>query len=151
VINGGSNTGKTTLIKSFQDLAFKKGQDYWRFGTDCAYSMLQPCLLNLDMRAAAGNITDPAYFYFKDELKDGEPFPIFECGPKFMDFIRARYRAIKCYLELGYNIIADEVAWNNEYINILVEEYQNHPIILVKVFVRPEIAKQREEITTGSS
>lgn len=142
IVNGGSSVGKSTLIKAFQNYAYKKGLDYWRFGTDCAFWMMQEAVLKPDMSKI--NSVDKAYFHIEETLKDGEPYPIFHGGPKFFDFIRARYQATKAYLDLGYNVIADEVVWSDEYLKIFVEECQQYPTYLVKTYVSPNTAKQRE-------
>jgi chloramphenicol 3-O phosphotransferase len=137
LINGSSSSGKSTLLRAFQDYMHTEHNiDYWYFGTDIGFNMLPPITVSK---------WETAYLHFEIKTKDSKPYPIFKPTKSFLKYLLARYKAIKTFLDLGYNIIADEVVWSQEYIEYLTQVFQQSNIYLIKTFAENPILKNREK------
>jgi chloramphenicol 3-O phosphotransferase len=107
VLNGGSSSGKTAIARAFQDLA----PDCWmQLGIDVFWYAIPPS--QLDMQQVR-----PEYNTWDAEVDaDGVAWFSLTPGPLLERVMRARYKAIRVYLDEGINVIADDLFWKRDWL-----------------------------------
>ena len=65
-------------------------------------------------------------------------------GPLLNKAMRARYRAIRVYLEEGINVIADDLIWTREWLVDFLRIFEGYEVWLVGVHVSDEEGARRE-------
>ena len=130
IINGGSSVGKSSLIQAFQNLAYQQNEDYWCFGTDSILFMRPSDIKSPIMEKPSRG--DPNYYSVEWQQQGGEPYPILHLGKKALDWHKARYEAIPIYLNMGYNIIADEVLWTKSILKYILDNSIGYDAYMIK-------------------
>src|SRR5438046_2141953 len=101
ILNGGSSAGKTSVGHALQDLM---EEPYLLLGIDLVWLAIPPRQLDLDR-------VDPRYYTWRVTVEDGKEYFEIVPGPLLDRVMSGRYRAIRAYLDLGLNVLADEVLW----------------------------------------
>jgi chloramphenicol 3-O phosphotransferase len=134
LLNGGSSAGKTSLGKALQDLM----QDPWMLlGIDVFWMALPPRQLDLDR-------VEPACMKWHMETRGGRKHFVIEPGELLDRAMYARYRATAAYLDAGLNVIADEVLWKPEWLEVALGVFEPYSVTFVGVHVEDAEGARRE-------
>ena len=123
-LNGVSSSGKSTLARSLQE---NLEQPYYWMSED-TFTFILPDKFNI----------------FKSDAVEN--------GKIWEQAIINYYHAIKMYSDRGYNVIADGVLDDDEWVDILVEILHDNPVLFVHVacpkeeLIRRELARGDREI-----
>jgi chloramphenicol 3-O phosphotransferase len=104
ILNGGSSAGKTTLGKALQDLF---DENYLLLGIDTFWLALPPKQLDLER-------VEPHYTC-KSHFENGLEYFEITPGPILDRLMHGRYLSVAQFLDLGFNVIADDVIWKREW------------------------------------
>jgi chloramphenicol 3-O phosphotransferase len=138
ILNGGSSAGKTTLGKALQDAM---DECYLLLGIDAFWFTLPPRQLNL-------NRVDPEYYSWQVTIENGLEYFRVTPGPVLDKAMRGRYLAIRQFLDLGFNVVADDVIWKREWLLEALEIFDSYRVYFVGVFVS-DVEGARREIARG--
>jgi chloramphenicol 3-O phosphotransferase len=136
ILNGGSSAGKTSLAKALQGL-FE--ETYLLLGIDAFWFSLPPRQLDLDQ-------VDPEYYSWRVDHHDGRDFFEIIPGPILDRAMLGRYRAIRVYLDLGLNVIADDVVWKRDWLIDTLKVLQDYRVFFIGVHVSDEEGARREQV-----
>ncbi len=135
ILNGGSSTGKTSLVKALQD-AFLP-EPYLALGIDVFWMAMPDKELDLDR-------VDPQYYTWVKEYKDDEPYLRIVPGPILDQMMSARYKAIAAYLKDGLNVVADDVVWKRLWLEESLKALEGLDAFFVGVFCDERVIAHRE-------
>ncbi|HKN00803.1 MAG TPA: hypothetical protein VJX23_09835 [Candidatus Binataceae bacterium] len=133
VLNGGSSAGKTSIGEALQDLF---DEPYLLLGIDAFYRALP-------LRQKDHSRVDPQYYSVETMVEGGLEYFRLAPGPILDRITFGRYRAIARLLELGLNVIADEVLWKREWLFDAARVFEPYRAFLAGVFVSDEEAERR--------
>lgn len=134
ILNGGSSAGKTSLARALQDLF---DEPYLLLGIDAFWFAIPPRQLDLDR-------VEPRYYTWRVHEENGKEYFEIVPGPILDQVMAGRYRAIRAYLDLGLNVIADEVLWKREWLEDAVRLLESYEVYLVGVHVSDTEGARRE-------
>ncbi len=137
ILNGGSSSGKTSIVKELQD-AFLP-EPYLAMGIDMFWMTMPPKELDLDRVA-------PEYYTWVEERADDQSYLRIIPGPILDKMMIARYKALGVYLDLGLNIVADEVIWKRSWLEECVRVVEPYETFFVGVFCEDRVLAHREII-----
>ncbi|MCF6768323.1 hypothetical protein L3V86_08105 [Thiotrichales bacterium 19S11-10] len=141
LLNGGSSAGKSTLVENFQNFAFEKHQKlYLTLGIDSAFHVFPKNIFSPYLR----DIRRELMFDLVNKGSDEKPYPVFEHTDKAHQYVKARYQAIKSFLDQGFDVIGDEQFWHKPWVESLKEVFEGSKIYLVKVYANKEKLLMRE-------
>jgi chloramphenicol 3-O phosphotransferase len=135
IVNGGSSAGKTSLAKAFQDLMLPK--TWLLLGIDIFWLSLPPRELDLER-------VERAYYSWDVHNEGGKEYFRITPGPLLDRTMFGRYRAIAQFLELGMNVIADDVIWKREWLLDALRVFEPYRVFFVGVFVSDDEGARRE-------
>lgn len=135
ILNGGSSTGKTSLVKALQE-AFLP-EPYLALGIDVFWMAMPERELDLDR-------VDPQYYSWVTEHKDNVPYLRIVPGPILDQMMIARYKAIAAYVQDGLNIIADDVVWKRLWLEESVRALDGIDAWFVGVYCDERVIAHRE-------
>jgi chloramphenicol 3-O phosphotransferase len=133
VLNGGSSAGKTSIAEALQDML---DEPYLLMGVDVLYRSLPPT--QKDPR-----LVDPRCYSVETTIENGKEYFRVIPGPVLDAFVYAHYRSIARMLELGVNIISDQVLWSREWLLDAVRAIQPFHAFMIEVFASAEEAERR--------
>jgi chloramphenicol 3-O phosphotransferase len=135
LVNGGSSAGKTSLARAFQD---RDPQCWMLLGIDLFWGAPPPDQLNL-------HHVRPEYYTWDSVIEeDGLEYFTIRPGAYLDQAMRARYLAIRAYLDQGMNVIADDVMWKRAWLLDALEIFDGYPVWFVGVRVSDEEGARRE-------
>ncbi|WP_133129316.1 phosphotransferase-like protein [Legionella yabuuchiae] len=134
IINGGSSAGKTSTCAVFQDLAEKP---YVRLGIDRFWSSIPPKQMQLDSAT-------PDYYTAETYYQDNKPYFQVTPGPVLDKVMYASYDAIAAYLELGLNVISDQIFWKPEWFERALNMFHPFKVYVIALHVSDEEGARRE-------
>ncbi len=140
IVNGGSSVGKTSLCRALQDMLWeRKRQLYCLLGIDAFWFSIPPKHLDLERVEAE--------FYTTETYEEkGLPYFIVHPGPLLDQVMYARYRAIKAYLDMGLNVISDDVIWKREWLEDMVRLLADYDVVFVGARITDEEGARREGV-----
>jgi chloramphenicol 3-O phosphotransferase len=133
ILNGGSSAGKSTLGEALQD-SFE--EPYLLLGIDAFYRAIPPSQKNHDR-------VDPVWYSTQSTIEDGLEYFRLIPGPILDRVMLGRYRAVAQLLELGLNVISDEVIWKREWLVNALRTFETYRVFFVGVFVSDDEAERR--------
>ena len=134
ILNGGSSAGKTTLAKALQDAL---DECYLLLGIDVFWMALPPRQLDLAR-------VEPKYYSWDVTVEDGLEYFKVTPGPILDDLMHGRYLAMREFLDLGFNVVADDVIWKREWLLDALRIFEDYRVYFVGVFVSDEEGARRE-------
>ncbi|GGI81722.1 chloramphenicol phosphotransferase CPT family protein [Legionella impletisoli] len=134
ILNGGSSAGKTSTCAAFQDLAEKP---YVRLGIDRFWSSIPPKQMQLDS-------VSPDYYTAKTYYQDNKPYFHVSPGPVLDQVMYASYDAIAAYLDLGINVISDQIFWKPEWLIRALDAFKPFKVYMIALYVSDEEGARRE-------
>jgi chloramphenicol 3-O phosphotransferase len=134
ILNGGSSAGKTTLGKALQETM---DQCYLLLGIDVFWFSLPPRQLDL-------NQVEPDYYSWDVTTENGLEYFRVTPGPILDKAMRGRYLAIRQFLDLGFNVVADDVIWKREWLLEALDIFEGYRVYFVGVFVSDTEGARRE-------
>lgn len=138
LINGASSVGKTSLCRAFQD----NMDDMWvRLGIDHFWFIMPPNKLVLTPQQ------DAEYFILNKHIdKDGYQYDEFLPGPKANKVVKAGFHSLSAYLDIGINIISDQIFWSWDWVCSAMEKLENYHVLMIKLVVEDNVGIQRESL-----
>jgi chloramphenicol 3-O phosphotransferase len=135
VLNGGSSSGKTVIARAFQDLS----PDHWlHLGIDMFWYAIPPSQVDPHQMR-------PEYQTWEVAVDaDGREWWSLTVGPVLDRAMRARYRAIRVYLEDGMNVVADDMFLTRDWLVEFLRVFEGHSVWLVGIHVSDEEGARRE-------
>jgi chloramphenicol 3-O phosphotransferase len=133
VLNGGASAGKTSIAEALQDLL---DEPYLVVGIDALYR-------SLPTRQKDHARVDPRYYSVATTVEDGKEYFRLIPGPVLDAMAFAHYRAIARMLELGVNVLSDQVFWKREWLLDAVQIFERFRAFMIGVFVSDEEAERR--------
>jgi chloramphenicol 3-O phosphotransferase len=134
ILNGGSSAGKTTLGRALQD---SMDECYLLLGIDVFWFSLPQRQLDLDR-------VDPEYYSWEVSLENGLEYFKVTPGPILDRVMAGRYLAIRQFLDLGFNVVADDVIWKREWLLQALRVFDGYRVFFVGVFVSDAEGARRE-------
>ncbi len=134
ILNGGSSAGKTTLGKALQDTM---DECYLLLGIDVFWFSLPPRQLDLDR-------VDPEYYSWDVSIENGLEYFRVTPGPILDRVMEGRYLGIRQFLDLGFNVVADDVIWKREWLLQALQLFEDYRVYFVGVFVSDAEGARRE-------
>lgn len=134
VLNGGSSAGKTSLAHALQD---QFEEPYLLLGIDAFWFSIPPRQLDLDR-------VEPRYYTWRVYEENGKEYFEIVPGPILDQVMAGRYRAIRAYLDLGLNVIADEVLWKCQWLEDALRLLDGYEVYLIGVEVSDSEGARRE-------
>ena len=140
VLNGGSSAGKSTLTKAFQHYALARhGEIFIHFGIDSFFYLMPESIGHRQFHHVRETL-----FSIKEYGLHNNPYPVFQHTEKGNRVVRARYQSIRCYLDNGFSVIGDEQFWEQQWQHDLLEHFEDHEVLLAKVYAQKKKVKKRE-------
>jgi len=133
ILNGGASAGKSALGEALQD-GFE--EPYLLLGIDAFYRAIPPSQKNHDR-------VDPLWYSTQNRIEDGHEYFRLIPGPILDLVMLGRYRAVAQLLELGLNVISDEVIWKREWLVNALRTFETYRVFFVGVFVSDNEAERR--------
>lgn len=136
ILNGGSSAGKTSLGRALQDAMLPEA--WLLLGIDAFWFSLPP--RELDLQRVA-----PEYYSWDVHRENGLEYFRITPGPILDRVMRGRTKAIAQFLELGLNVVADDVIWKREWLLDALRVFAPYRVYFVGVFVSDEEGARREQ------
>jgi chloramphenicol 3-O phosphotransferase len=135
ILNGGSSAGKTTLGKALQDAMLP--ETWLLIGIDAFWLSFAP--QELDLARA-----DPNYYSWKVTAEDGKDYFNVVPGPILDRLMPGKNQSSVRLIDLGFNVIADEVIWKREWLISLLEVFAAYRVYFFGVYVSDEEGERGE-------
>ncbi len=136
ILNGGSSAGKTSLAKAFQSIS---DETFLLMGIDLFWFTLPPKQTDLQK-------VEPEYYSWAIEESDGKPVFHILPGPILDQLMIGRYQAIAAYLQLGFNVIADDVIWKRLWLEECLKAIEPYQTFFIHVYCSDEEGSRREQL-----
>jgi chloramphenicol 3-O phosphotransferase len=134
ILNGGSSYGKTSLAKVLQDLM---PTPTLLMGIDLFWFTLPAKQLDLDQ-------VDPQYYHWEIIGEPGQEEFIIQPGPLLTQLMKGRYQAITHFLDLGFNVIADDVIWERPWLEDTLRILTPYRTFFIGVYCADTVSAKRE-------
>ena len=135
ILNGGSSNGKTSTCEHIQN---SMDENYMRLGIDRFWAALPPKQINL-------KTCEPHYMAHRSFEEEGKPYFQIIPGIELDRAMYGSYRCIRAYLEMGVNVISDQIFWKPEWFIELANTLQDFHVFYVGMFVSDEEGSRRED------
>jgi chloramphenicol 3-O phosphotransferase len=140
ILNGGSSAGKTSIAREFQELA---PESWLHLGIDAFWGALP--LSQFDLQQVR-----PEYYSTDVTVEaDGLDWLSLTPGPLLNAAMRARYLAIRAFLDQGINVIADDLIWTQGWLVDLLETLGGYDVWMVGLHVSDAEGSRRERQRGG--
>lgn len=136
ILNGGSSAGKTSLAKALQQIMVPT---YMLLGIDAFWLALPPQQLDLET-------VSPECFRWQYEHIGGKEYFRVIPGPLLDVAMKARFWAVRQYLERGLNVVADEVFWSFDWVLESAKAFAGFDVYLVGVYCDDDELDRREAV-----
>lgn len=131
LLNGTSSSGKSTIAKSIQKFV---DQPYLHVGLDLFADTLPPSYIMYGERSHEG-------YQF---LESPGPAVTIRMGPVAKKLANALHKSIQVLLQSGFNLIIDEVLFEEEDFQDYLEILKGYRVLFVGIILPLEVAEQRE-------
>ena len=135
ILNGGSSAGKTSLARALQDALLP--ETWLLLGIDAFWLSLPPKQLDLER-------VEPEYYSWESHVEGGREYLRIFPGPILDRLMSGRTQAIARFLDLGFNVVADDVIWKREWLLDALRIFAPFRVVFVGVFVSDEEGARRE-------
>jgi len=134
VLNGGSSSGKTSVARAFQELV---PECWMHLGIDVFWYGIPQSQLDLAQ-------VRPEYYTWDVVEADGLPWLSLTPGPLLDKAMRARYLAIRAFLEEGINVVTDDLIWKRDWLVDFLRIFEGYQVWLVGIHVSDDEGTRRE-------
>ena len=134
ILNGGSSYGKTTLGRALQELV---DSPTLLMGIDLFWFTLPARQLDLDQ-------VDPEYYRWEMTGAEGNEEFVIHPGPLLTQLMKGRYEAIARFLNLGFNVISDDVIWERPWLVDTLRILAPYRVFFIGVYCDDQVSAQRE-------
>ena len=134
ILNGASSAGKTSLGKALQEVLTPT---YMLLGIDIFWLALPPSQLDLD------KVTAECYTWGYEDV-DGNKYFRVRPGPILDAAMKARFHAVRQYLERGLSVVADEVFWSFDWVLESAKAFAGFDAYLIGVYCDENELDRRE-------
>lgn len=135
LLNGGSSNGKTSTCEHIQNTM---PENFMRLGIDRFWSALPPKQINL-------KTCEPNYMAHRSFEEDGRPYFQIIPGIELDRAMYGGYRCIAAYLNMGVNVISDQIFWRPQWFMELAKTLQDQHVFYVGMHVSDEEGSRRED------
>ncbi len=135
LINGGSSAGKSSTCRVFQGLT---DEPYVHLGIDQFWYAIPPKQLQIAN-------AEPRYYRTQTYYENDKPYFQIMPGPLLDEVIYGSYKAIASYLELGINVISDQLFWKPKWFRVALDTFNSYSVFFVGLIVSDDEGARREQ------
>ena len=120
----------------------KRFRTRWTSATSCSASTSSgsPCR----RASSTSNRVDPEYYSWDVSIENGLEYFRVTPGPILDRVMEGRYLGIRQFLDLGFNVVADDVIWKREWLLQALQLFEDYRVYFVGVFVSDAEGARRE-------
>ena len=141
ILNGGSSYGKTSLAKALQD---RMESPTLVLGIDLFWMAMPSKQLDLER-------VEPQYYRWEVAGDPGREEFLIHPGPLLTRIMSGRTRSIAGFLELGFNVIADDVIWERAWLVETLRLLAPFRVYFIGVRCDDAVSAYREQVRGGPS